>query len=719
MPKRWERELRRLGDVPAPTERIRARSTRPSEPRQGDGMPPTRQRVLAGVVAFGVFIAAGAFLVRAVTPSERDRTVGPAPTVPILQVSLEARAATGIGSDPAPWQIEAVIEYGEVRDESVTTSPPGRLPTSLDELPQLFPAPVAGSPVSIESEAYNPRVMILRAEDWPNFDRLERIDRLPPEPGDYVMLIEAEFPTGPARVVRAVSLVEPGTAQIVATEGGGAGKATASIAIDGALTDGIRRVSSFHYSDVLSEFPGEPPPTTPTFLRIESEADVVVGEGPTDQQLRISAEPPPWDDGVGTRLPGESLDGIDGGRYLLTYDVAWKHGKVSWASEGTLETARFAFPIEIVEAADVDGSVPLLELVPPRSFDAQTLDARPLDPRDFQERAIIAVAWSTRCDPCVDTLAEIHDLTEVSRLSPTAIGIVERSDADRARQMARDLDISFPSVIAETDRSRWGIEMLPSVWVMAPDGRVVAQRVGSVDPNWFADAVYEATFGEAPAEDEPTALPGVLRVRCTDAGAEVLTPEVAARADGLHVEATPDSVDHADVIELRPLGWPVVNFSSGSSGIEGVFVRAVPEGKVIVSCHREEDGGGRITPEPRDGEAIARVADPGDFYTPWIPGCALEDQVAFDAGARSDLAGLEGADAVRALIPAVRPSDDVVPGGYGAERSLFSVMRGGNVLGSVWLDSDTGETRISSGFVCAGSGIEDGFDSYPAWEGDS
>ncbi|MGZ8631622.1 MAG: hypothetical protein ACXWZF_11760 [Actinomycetota bacterium] len=58
MPKRWERELRRLGEVPAPTERIHARSTRPSEP--SSPMPPARQRVVAGVVAFGAFIAAAA-----------------------------------------------------------------------------------------------------------------------------------------------------------------------------------------------------------------------------------------------------------------------------------------------------------------------------------------------------------------------------------------------------------------------------------------------------------------------------------------------------------------------------------------------------------------------------------------------------------------------------------------------------------------------------------
>ena len=309
MPKRWEQELRRLGDVPAPTERIHARSTRPSEPRQGDGMPPTRQRVLAGVVAFGVFIAAGAFLVRAIDPFRaRSRRVGPAPTAADsagLPRGVGRRQGSGVTL--LHGRSTAVLEYGDVRDESFTTSPPGRLPMSLDELPQLFPAPMAGSRRVDRVRGNNPRVMIGERRTGRTSTSSSGSTASRPSQVDYVLLIEAEFPTGPARVVRAVDLVEPGTVQIVATEGGGAGKATASIVIDGALTDGIRRVSSFHYSDVLSEFPGESPPTNPTYVRIEAESDVVVGEGPTDQQLRISAQPPPWDDGVGSRLPGESL----------------------------------------------------------------------------------------------------------------------------------------------------------------------------------------------------------------------------------------------------------------------------------------------------------------------------------------------------------------------------------------------------------------------------
>ena len=136
----------------------------------------------------------------------------------------------------------------------------------------------------------------------------------------------------------------PGTVQIVAKEGGDAGKATASIAIDGALTDGIRRASSFHYSDVISQFPGESPPITPTFVHIEVGGRCRRGR----RSDRSTAA-----DQCGTASLGrwrwhsasrESLAGVDEGRYLLTFDVAWKHGKVSWASEGTLETARLRLP---------------------------------------------------------------------------------------------------------------------------------------------------------------------------------------------------------------------------------------------------------------------------------------------------------------------------------------------------------------------------------------
>ena len=80
MPKRWERELGRLQNVDAPTARIRERA---AEGPTSAGREPERsgrQRVVAGVVAFAVFAAAGVFAWQAFRPVGGEQ-LGPAPAV--------------------------------------------------------------------------------------------------------------------------------------------------------------------------------------------------------------------------------------------------------------------------------------------------------------------------------------------------------------------------------------------------------------------------------------------------------------------------------------------------------------------------------------------------------------------------------------------------------------------------------------------------------------
>lgn len=81
MPKRWERELRRLENIDAPTARIRQRA---AEGPTSIGREPERsgrQRVVAGVVAFAVFAAAGVFAWQAFRPVGGEQ-LGPAPADP-------------------------------------------------------------------------------------------------------------------------------------------------------------------------------------------------------------------------------------------------------------------------------------------------------------------------------------------------------------------------------------------------------------------------------------------------------------------------------------------------------------------------------------------------------------------------------------------------------------------------------------------------------------
>ena len=95
MTKRWEPELRRLDDVDAPTEMIRAHAAdRPADPSRGDGFPPRRQRITAGVVAVVVFVAAGTFAGQAFRPGEEPSTVDVVDTDGALVVTLTSPVET-------------------------------------------------------------------------------------------------------------------------------------------------------------------------------------------------------------------------------------------------------------------------------------------------------------------------------------------------------------------------------------------------------------------------------------------------------------------------------------------------------------------------------------------------------------------------------------------------------------------------------------------------
>jgi hypothetical protein len=369
MPKRWEQELRRLGDVPAPTGRIHARSTRPSEPRPSDGMPPTRQRVLAGVVAFGVFIAAGAFLVRAIDPTRPERAPGTAAPLPILRMTFESRGPIDDGSDDPLHRVDTVLDYGDLHEESFTsTLPPGGIVdwVSVDQLTLMFPAPTAGSDVSIQADGDDPRVLIGEPETWPDFDRFERIDRLPAEPGQYVLIFEADYPEGVARTARLVDLAAPGAVQVAANEGGEVDAATASLAIDGEAHDGLLVASKFTRSDVSAESPQRDAIfSDDDYIAVERGTSLVRDTSPNGWLASLI---PVGDRGGGGSLsidpmpaPETTFD-VEAGRYVLMVRATWKHGKIGWANDGTREEAVFQFPIEVVEptaaasdVADRDG----------------------------------------------------------------------------------------------------------------------------------------------------------------------------------------------------------------------------------------------------------------------------------------------------------------------------------------------------------------------------
>lgn len=250
MPERWERELQRLRTVDPDTAQTWERAQRPPS---GEGMPPRRQRVVAGVVAFAVFAAAGVFAWQALRPPGHTVATGPSgPTVtatfdtrdaafdvsasggyPEGRLSFEGEAIGGTAASFS-WEIDG---GAEVSDSLAPDFRAGDYLT-IQRGSQLV---IAGSASSVTGE-------LQRSGTFP-FDRFQDYGTLK-EPitldapaGRYVLHLTPTWPQGSVPYYFPIELVEPppatGSALVLDVVGGADGP-EASIAWGDTSQTGVR-----------------------------------------------------------------------------------------------------------------------------------------------------------------------------------------------------------------------------------------------------------------------------------------------------------------------------------------------------------------------------------------------------------------------------------------------------------------------------------------------
>jgi hypothetical protein len=178
MTERWQKELRKLRGV-EPPEGVWERAT--TRIPSGDGLPPARQRVVAGAVAFGVFIAAASFAWLAfgsLGKPEKDREArvvrpgGPA-AVQIGVIRCRSNGQTVVKTPRVAVQADGV----HIRVQE--TSGAG----ALMVFPDVWDGGVqtSGFPRGIEDEGDVLAVPAGRARiacDWPNDDDMTSRDEL-------------------------------------------------------------------------------------------------------------------------------------------------------------------------------------------------------------------------------------------------------------------------------------------------------------------------------------------------------------------------------------------------------------------------------------------------------------------------------------------------------------------------------------------------------------
>jgi thiol-disulfide isomerase/thioredoxin len=103
---------------------------------------------------------------------------------------------------------------------------------------------------------------------------------------------------------------------------------------------------------------------------------------------------------------------------------------------------------------------------------------------DYRGKAVLVNFWATWCEPCREELPSLERLRASLASKPFAVLAVQMGGSPRtARDIAKDLGLRFP-VLLDGDSSvtkAWDVSVLPTSFLIAPDGSVATKHVGEVD----------------------------------------------------------------------------------------------------------------------------------------------------------------------------------------------------------------------------------------------
>jgi peroxiredoxin len=139
----------------------------------------------------------------------------------------------------------------------------------------------------------------------------------------------------------------------------------------------------------------------------------------------------------------------------------------------------------------------------PPHFSGNTADARRLAIADLRGKVVLVnfwASWCAECRPEMPAFEQLHRELEPKGLA--VVGVNAREERAAVRRYASELGLTFPLVLDPDGKinAAYGVVGLPTTFVVARDGRVVALAVG---PRDWAGASARALFQALLAEPSP------------------------------------------------------------------------------------------------------------------------------------------------------------------------------------------------------------------------
>ena len=139
----------------------------------------------------------------------------------------------------------------------------------------------------------------------------------------------------------------------------------------------------------------------------------------------------------------------------------------------------------------------------PPHFSGSTVDARRLAVEDLRGKVVLVNFWASWCAECRPEMPVFERLhRELAPKGLAIVGVNAREERAAIRRYASELGLTFPLILAPDGKinASYGVVGLPTTFVVARDGRVVALAVG---PREWASAPARALLQALLAEPSP------------------------------------------------------------------------------------------------------------------------------------------------------------------------------------------------------------------------
>jgi peroxiredoxin len=120
---------------------------------------------------------------------------------------------------------------------------------------------------------------------------------------------------------------------------------------------------------------------------------------------------------------------------------------------------------------------------------------------DYRGRVVLVNFWATWCEPCRAELPIMERLRRIMADKPFVILAVQMGGSARtAQDTAKELGLKFPLLLDRDSKvtARWGVDTLPTTFLIGPDGEVEFRHVGELDWRDAHRRIEELLPGDAP-----------------------------------------------------------------------------------------------------------------------------------------------------------------------------------------------------------------------------